>query len=284
MYNAKFIKDNGEVFVLGPDNNIVFDVAEGLSGINVDLGTTQSFSQIGENVDTQSVSGQRLTIKGVIYRDITNTKKRLLNVFAPFTSGKLVFDDKYYIYVYVKNSPTVAPQKNSGAFMFKLFATFPFFKELEEHTYIIGSVIPMFSFPVNYGTEHSFGWRSTTKYVNVINNGDLKAIFKVDLTTEATSENITLTNLETFKFLKLNGTLNAGEKISIYRDEKNQLKAILTNSSAEETDIISWIDDESSLYELNVGDNLMLATDENGGKNLTAQITFNSVVGGVYES
>lgn len=282
MYNIKFVKDNGDVFLLGKDNNIVFDV-DGLSGINIDLGKSQGFSQVGESVDTQSVGGKTLKIKGVIFKDLANTKKAMIKAFSPFISGKLVFEDKYYLYVYVKESPTVAPTKKGGAFMLAVFAPFPFFKEIAESTFYIGTITPSFSFPVNYETPHSFGRKSEARYINVVNDGDLKTAYRIDLTTEATSKNITLTNLNTFEFLKLNGTLNAGEKISVYRDENNQLKAELINGS-ETTDILSWIDEESTLYELNVGDNLILASDDDGGANLTAQLTFNSVIGGVYET
>lgn len=282
MYQVKFEKDNGEIFLLGTGNNIVFDI-DGLSGIGVDLGTSQGFSQIGESVDTQSVGGKSLTVKGVIYRNLADGKKRLIKAFAPFSSGKLIFDDKYYIYVYVKESPVVAPTKKGGAFMFRLFAPFPFFKEFAENTFYIGVISPAFMFPINYETPHYFGTKSNERYVNVVNNGDLKTSYRLDISTEATSTDIVITNIETFEFLKLNGTLNAGERISIYRDNNNQLKAELYNGSVI-TDIISWIDEESTLYELAVGDNLILASDDNGGDNLTAQITFNSVVGGVYET
>lgn len=282
MYSVKFEKDNGEVFLLGTNNNIVFDV-DGLSGIGIDLGTSQGFSQIGETVDTQSVGGKKLNVKGVIYKNLADGKKRLIKAFAPFAKGRLIFNNKYYVYVYVKESPVVAPTKKGGAFMFSLFAPFPFWKEIAESTFYIGAITPMFSFPVNYETPHIFGMKSPARYVNVVNNGDLQTSYRLDITTEATSSNITLTNLETFEFLKLNGTLNAGERISIYRDNNNQLKAVLYDGSVE-TDIISWIDEESTLYEMAVGDNLILANDDDGGANLTAQLTFNSVVGGVYET
>lgn len=282
MYNVKFIKDNGEVFLLGKNNNIVFDI-DGLSGINVELGISQGFSQVGESVDSQAVKGQYLTVKGVIFKDIANTKNKLKKAFAAFSSGKLIFEDKYYIYVYVKESPAISPVKKNGAFIFKMYAPFPFFKAVAESTFYIGGIQPMFSFPVNYETPHLFGVKSAARYVNIINNGDLKTAFKLELTTEGTSSNIVVTNLQNFQFLKINGILNVGEKISIYRDEKNQLKAELI-TLYETEDIISRIDEESTLFELNVGDNLLLATDDEGGENLTAQLTFNAVTGGVYET
>lgn len=282
MYNLKFIKDNGDIFLLGTDNNIVCDV-DGLSGIDVNFGKSQGFSQVGESIDTQSVGGKLLKVKGVIYKNLASTKNALIKAFPAFTSGRLVFQDKYYIYVFVKESPTVAPTKKGGAFMLALYAPFPFWKEIAESTFYIGTITRMFSFPVDYEIPHTFGTKSAARYINIVNNGDLKTAYRLDLTTEATSTNITLTNLETFEFIKFNGTLNAGERISIYRDNNNQLKAVHYDGSVE-TDIISWIDEESTLYEMNIGDNLILASDDDGGENLTAQLTFNTVLGGVYET
>ena len=281
MYNCKFISDNGTVFLLGTANNIVFDI-DGLSGISVNIGTSQGFSQVGETVETKSIGGKTLTVKGVIYQNIATTKKALKNAFSAFTSGRLIFENNTYIYVNVKETPTISPLKNNGVFTFRLFAPFPFFKELAESTFYIGAIKPMFSFPLNYETPHIFGEKSNARYINVVNNGDLKTPFRIDLTTSGTSENITLTNMQTFEFLKLNGTLNVKERITIYRDERNQLKAELY-SNGKTTDILSWIDEESNLFELNIGDNLILATDDDGGANLTAQITFNAVMGAVYE-
>lgn len=282
MYNCKFVSSNGNVFVFGIANNNVFDL-EGVSGIPVNLGTSQGFSQVGETVETKSVKGKNLTVKGVIFKNIATTKNALKNIFSAFSSGKLYFEDKYYIDVEIAETPTISPIKNNGAFMVRLFAPFPFFKKVEESTYNIGLIVPKFRFPVNYSTPHKFGDKSSQKYINIINNGDLQTSFRIDLTTSATSNNITITNLQTFEFLKLNGTLNVGEKISVYRTSKNQLKAELIAGDVT-TDIAGWIDDDSSLEELAVGDNLILATDDEGGDSLTVQITFNEVVSAVYET
>ena len=50
------------------------------------------------------------------------------------------------------------------------------------------------------------------------------------------------------------------------------------------SDVISWIDESSDLFELDVGDNLISATDDDGGASLTAKITYNPVVVAVYET
>ena len=92
-----------------------------------------------------------------------------------------------------------------------------------------------------------------------------------------------IANLSNFQTLKINGTIEQGDFIRVYRDNDNVLRASLT-SNGTTSDIISWIDESSELFELNVGDNLISATDDDGGRNLTAKITFNPAVVALYES
>ena len=89
--------------------------------------------------------------------------------------------------------------------------------------------------------------------------------------------------MATFKTLKINGTLNPGDSVNIYRDDDNILKAELI-SDGNASDIISWIDESSDLFELEVGDNLISANDDYGGSALTTKITFSPAVVALYES
>ena len=122
-----------------------------------------------------------------------------------------------------------------------------------------------------------------TRYKNIVNSGDVKVAFRLHLQTSGSSKNIIIANLTTFQTLKINGTLTAGEYINIYRDDDNVLRAELTSGGVTH-DIISWIDESSDLFELNVGDNWISANDDEGGENLTARIIFNTAVVALYES
>lgn len=281
MYSCKFVNSNGNVFLFGVENNLLFDVA-GLSGVSVDIGTAQGFSQIGETVQAETVSGQELKIFGTIFKNIPQTKAAMCNTISPFARGKFIFGDKYYYDVVVQNAPEFSPVKNNGAFSLRLFSAFPFPRALDDNSFIIGGITPMFSFPVNYVTPHQFGVKSAARYANILNSGNIKTPFKLVITTETQSSNITLTNLETFKFLKLNGVLNVGEILTIYRGDDNQLRAEKTVDGKTEN-VIDWIDESSDLFELSVGDNLILASDDEGGDELTVQIIFNSILSGVFE-
>lgn len=282
MYNAIFESSNGEKYVFGVNGGTVFDMDVG-GGVSVDIGTSQGFAQIGETVENQKISGRPINVNGVIYQSIDESKKRMRRVFAPFASGRLIFEGKYYIYVYVKNTPTFSPVKGNGKFSMQLYAPYPFFRSLDEKSVSIGAIVPSFSFPVNYSEDHIFGLKQSEKYKNVFNAGDVVVPFKVSMVASGTSENPVVTNLQTMNFLKLNGTLNIGDSVVIYRDDQGLLRAEL-ESDGELKDIISWIDEESSLFDLSVGDNLISVTDNQGGENLSTRFYYNPAVVSVYES
>ncbi len=282
MYKVVFENDNGKNYLFGVDNNTVADFDLG-NGVSVNLGKSQGFTQIGDTINTMSVEGRTISVKGAVYSDIPKQKIALRNAVAPFNSGRLVFDDKYYIYVTVQDAPTFSPVKNNGKFTMRFYAPYPFFRELNEKTVHIGSIKPMFRFPINYSTPHKFGETSTNKYANVLNDGNVSVPFTAYITARGASTNVTLSNLTTFEKLTINKRLEAGETVKIYRDEKNVLRAELTNASCT-SDAIQYIDEKSTLFSLNVGDNMIAATDDEGGTSLSVTFSFSPAVVAVYES
>ena len=203
-------------------------------------------------------------------------------VFAPFVWGKLTFNGTHYIRACVKDTPTFSSIRDDGRFTMRLYAPFPFFYSLDDAHFNIGEIVPAFSFPINYATPHKFGERGTEKYTNVYNNGDIAVPFAVYMETFGTSVNPSIVNLDTQEYLKLNGTLNVGDVANIYRDSNNILRAELT-ADGEVTDILSWIDDGSTLFQLNPGDNIIAFDDDGGGSSLAVKFTFSPAVVAVYE-
>ena len=49
VYNAKFISNDGGIFVFGADGSNVCDI-EGVSGMTMTLTKSQTYSRVGENV------------------------------------------------------------------------------------------------------------------------------------------------------------------------------------------------------------------------------------------
>lgn len=282
MYNVAFVADNGEKYSFGKSGSTMFDMDLG-SGMSVSLGTSQGFSQIGETVRTQRVSGRTINVNGVVYGDVVERKKTMRKIFSPFASGKLIFENTHYTRVYVKAAPSFSSVKNDGRFTMQFYAPYPFFREIDTKGVDIGVTTPMFSFPINYSVEHQFGSRSLEKYININNPGDVSVSFDLLLKSTGTSENIEIQNLSTNEVLKINGVLTAGETITIYRDSSNVLRAEL-QSGGVITDILSRIDESSTFFELIAGDNLILATDDENGLELEARFNYNPAVVALYES
>jgi phage-related protein len=282
VYNVVFENDNGSKYYFGANGSTVFDMDFG-NGVSVDVGTSQGFSQVGETIQNMAVSGRPINVKGVVYGNVQERKNSMRKVISPFSCGSLVFENKYYIRVCVKSAPTFSPVKNDGRFTLQFFAPYPFFKSVKELTWEIGSIKALFSFPVNYAVPHKFGEKGTERYKKIYNDSDVKVPFSLHISSSGTSTNLVVANLNTFKKLKLNGTINAGDFVEIYRNNDNVLRAEL-NSNGEKTDVISWIDESSDLFELEVGDNLISALDDEGGASLSIRISYNPVVVAVYES
>lgn len=277
-----FESNSGQKYVFGASGGNVFDADIG-DGVSVNLGTSQGFSQIGETVETKKVSGRNIVVRGVIFSGISNAKKTMRNVISPFSSGRLVINGSHYINVHVKDAPTFSPVKNDGRFTMKFFAPFPFFYSVDEKNTIIGGLTKKIKFPINYATAHTFGVKSAQKYAKIFNDGDVPAPFSLNIIATGSCKNIAITNLKTFSFLKLSGDLVAGDSVSVYRDSVGILRAEKTSNGIV-SDIIDWIDEKSTLFDLSVGDNLISANDEYDGTGFTARISFRPAFGAVYEN
>jgi hypothetical protein len=276
------VSNTGETYDFGISGSTVFDMDIG-GGISVDISTSQGFSQMGESVEGQTTVGRIINVKGVIYKDISRLKKKLRNVFSPFTSGRLTFENGYYIDVYVKDTPTFLPKKDDGRFTMLLYAPFPFFSKSDNEMVELGETVPLFSFPVNYAEEHIFGHRNTETDATIVNDGNVDVGFNVVFSTIGVVSNISVTNLDTEEFLKVKGDLYAGWKIILDRNAEGVLTATMTDG-IEKINIIDQVDENSTLFKIRKGVNRFRIRDDfSNGKMLNADFIYSEAVTSIYE-
>lgn len=282
VYNAKFISNDGGIFVFGADGSNVFDI-DGLSGMTMTLTKSQTYSRVGENVSSKATGGRTLTINGRIYNNISSVKSSMLRTFGAFTAGKLIFDDKFYITAIVKDTPTVSPKRNDGAFMLRLFAPDPYFRDMKTQYVEFSSTTANFTFPFTL-SEKTFvlGSVSPTMTANAYNDGDAPTAYTLAITALQTITNPRLSCGN--KYIAFAMTLAENDELIVWRDDDGSFRADLHQSGGDKVlDAVQYLDDGSTLFELGVGDNNLVVSNREGVA-MGVVVSFNSPFSGVYEA
>ena len=282
VYNAKFISNDGGIFVFGADGSNVFDI-DGLSGMTMTLTKSQTYSRVGENVSSKATGGRTLTINGRIYNNISSVKSSMLRTFGAFTAGKLIFDDKFYIAAIVKDTPTVSPKRNDGAFMLRLFAPDPYFRDMKTQYVEFSSTTANFTFPFTL-SEKTFvlGSVSPTMTANAYNDGDAPTAYTLAITALQTITNPRLSCGN--KYIAFAMTLAENDELIVWRDDDGSFHAALHQSGGDKVlDAVQYLDDGSTLFELGVGDNNLVVSNKEGVA-MGVVVSFNSPFSGVYEA
>ena len=292
MYKLKYIPDLGTAITLGSETQIAADLLD-INGVSININSSSGSGRIGESVISSFISGKTFSISGVIYgKDLSSGKDMIRKSFRPFGSGKLYFNENYYIKVYVKSTPTFSPSRGDGRFSIQLYAPFPFFKKSVSNYYTLNIVNASFSYPVNFSTPHKFGETNLSSIIKIKNDGDSECNYKLtvypnDQDYAAEFSNFKLENITTGQYLEINGDLKHGERLVISRDDDGYLSAVAESSSGTR-DVINWISDSSNFFYINAGQSTIRFTAERTGGNSLfppeVELEFREVRGSVYES
>ena len=275
MYSARIETDSGQIFNFGYDYGTVFDI-DPLTGVDVDISTSQGFQQVGETVESQSVGGITRSIKGTIIKDARQTAAKMLKILLPFTAGRLYFkngNEEYFCYITIKKTPVILTDETSKITRFSLqvYCHNPFWLGTTEKAYIIGGYTPAFQFPVIYDT-HTFGELQSDAFVDCYNNGVAQTEFNIKFAALYTVTNYGVIDVVTLEELYFNDTLELGEIVNVYR-KNGRLYAEKTVGGVT-TDIFSKLADDSNLLYLKTGSNVLKATATDGLSGLQVSVSF----------
>lgn len=252
MYNAKFVKSNGDVFNFGLEYSTIFDIFP-LSEIDVQIGTNQGFQQIGETIQTRGMKGVSRTIKGTIIGEANSLKKRMLTVFSPFASGKLYFNDKYYCHAVVKKTPAISAGDRDAEFSMMLYCPSPYWYAAQQSSYSIGRIIPAFHFPTTF-TTHKFGTKNPSAFINVYNPGEDTSDFELEFVATGDVTACGVIDINTQEFIEITTELTVGDVVRMYRDSGRLRVEMLSGGVA--TDIFGLLKYDSNLFTIRSGDNV----------------------------
>ena len=277
MYNAKIVTDNGFVLNLGFDYGTVFDITP-LSGVDIEVSTTQSFQQIGESVEGVSALGLTREIYGVIINNEKALQEKIFKAFSAFAGGKLYIGNRYCEFVTSK-TPHISRDKSGRlTFLAAIFCPFPFWLDEKPSEYAFGGITPAFHFPVIYDS-HRYSIRKAVEATNCRNEGNVRQAMRIEFSTFAISRGFGLRDDTTGEFLKINAEIQGEQKVVVYQ-ENGEIKIDYIDNG-NKTNIIGNLVDKSTLFELKAGDNILTPFADEGIENLNVYVSFNPAYTGV---
>lgn len=276
LYTFVYENARGDKITFSRANGIWITDFPLLSGLPVNINTSQSLNQLGGTVESQLIDPKIVTIKGFIQGNGQEGKKRLLQALRPLEKGRITLNNQYYIDVYIAETPTVELEIQFPHFEFGVTAPYPFWQASSKTASTLSGIKGMFKFPWNIADTYQFGQLISSYFTNVYNAGQVDSFFDIEISAAGDAENVSFEDIETGKFLKLNKSISTGEKITV-SIQPDKITAI----SSTDGDIQGLIDIDSTLFSLRPGDNVIKYDAESGRESLKVVIRFSDKYAGV---
>lgn len=276
LYKMKYTNGRGQSITFSRAQGLWISEFSLLSGIPVNLSTSQSINQIGASVESQVVEPKTSTVKGFIQGNGKALKQQIINTVIPLDTGKIVVNDEYSIDVYVEESPIVDLETRFPRFEFSVTAAYPFWERTTKTSVAMSGLFGMFRFPWNITEEYKFGEMVESYFTSINNKGHVPTFYSIEIVANGTTVNPVISDALTGSFIKLNKTLTAGERINI-----NAMPDSLKVVSSIDGDIEGLIDIESDLFSLPVGSTTLKYDAEEGRANLAVTLKYSDKLAGV---
>lgn len=279
MYNLKYVSQNGKSLNFSFKDSLVITSISGLTENVIELAETQGVAQIGTSIQGKSVQGKDIVINGEIVGIARFKRQELLDTITPLESGFLIYNNKLELGVEPVVTPYVENYADNAKFQFTLRASYPYWRSIKQIITDVAGLEPKFKFPVNYGDtgnegrpkQHIFGQRISNFFVNVENRGNVPAPFKVMFIAKTALSNPSITKVSTLEFIKIRKNMISGERIEV--DMMGDLPKLTSYKIGSEEDVFRYFDIDSTLFELDVGDNLIRYDADSNRNGLDVKIT-----------
>lgn len=272
----KYVNENGESITLTYDAGFLINKPVGIDTLQVSLSQSTGIDQVGATIQSANVQPRPVTISGILVGDFQkNNKEKLLSVVRPDLTAKLYADD-YYLNVRPTSTPTVDASKKFARFQFSVLAAYPYWQKDDSAKAVLSGLQYMFKFPWNISRTYQFAKLIETQFINVQNRGQLPVPMTVTFFARGDCKNPKITNINTGKFMAINKSLVAGERIVV---EITHERTFVTSSV--DGDIRGALSLKSTLNRLDVGDNVLKPEAKEGGNQLEVSVDFATEIVGI---
>ena len=160
-----------------------------------------------------------------------------------------------------------------------LYCPKPYWYDLTAVSAVLGGYQPAFRFPVCYDS-HRYSIRQDGEAAVLRNTGSLPVPFTATLRCSMQVQHPKVVDLHTGAFIGFDLTLVPGDVLEIYRSTSDRLACTLTHEGVT-TNCAYALDEDSTLTELQPGDNVLSMQAESGASYLQAAVSFYPMEAGI---
>ena len=272
----KYVNENGESITFTYNSGFLINKPVGIDTLQVSLSQATGIDQVGATIQSANVQPRPVTVSGILVGEfVSNNKEKLLSVVRPDLTAKLYADD-YYLNVRPTSTPTIDPTSKFAKFQFSILAAYPYWQKDNSVRTVLSGLQYMFKFPWNISREYQFAKLMETQFINVPNRGQIPVPMTVTFFARGDCKNPKITNVNTGKFMAINKSLVAGERVVV---EITHDRTYVTSSA--DGDIRGALSLKSTLNRLDVGDNVLKPEAEEGGNQLEVSVDFATEIVGI---
>ncbi len=264
--------------VFSKDTNFWLSDITGL-GLEVDFKTTQNNFSPGEALYAQNVSGRYLSFTGEIIGDLRLNREKMLNLIAPMQNAVIVFEENgesWQIDVVPEKTPEIEPGAGIQSFQFTVFAPYPYFRTLEQKSYVLSGYTPMWKTPFTMSGPFYISMQNPNAYTVIKNIGNVNLSFVWEVYAINAIANPSLKNVNTGEEISIIKSMEKGDRFRIstfYKDKESGTSLVFITSDGAQENAFRYISPQSDLnMQIMPGDNIFLANAEENKHNLQSII------------
>lgn len=271
----------GESVVFSNRPPFILQNIEGLGDVDVNVQMQKAPYQDGEIYIDSLLAARPIRLEvSIVGQNVDELRRYLSKVTNPKISGVLRYEDDSVIReieCIAEHVPQYSTRnKNQQVAVIDLLAPDPYWRSPEVMTEPLAAFLPRFRFPFRFPVV--FGERGSQ--ATLYNDGDVPCPIEIEFNGPAQLPIVR--NVTTGEFIRVEKSLNVGEKLIINTSHGRERKVIIDKGNGEIENAFHYIDIwESTLFQLAVGENVIEYDAVASGGQAVVRISYRKLYVGV---
>lgn len=280
MQKIIYTNSRGDSVTIGHNPPFQLASIEGLGDLDADIQTSKAAYQDGSTYLDALLNERTISIgfriKEDSIEDLFELRRRVASIFNPkFGLGELRYEYPGGVKVINAVADHVPTFPSGGSnhgptfqrSMITLICPDPYWRDIESISKPMSAIEPRFSFPLKFPVE--FGSEGSRQVYD--NIGDVPAPVLIEFRGPATNPKVI--NETTGEFIQLNRILGPDDRLFIDTSIGNKTVEIV-DGAGNRTNVFNWLDVNSTLFDLELGENTISYVADDGRENAIVQITY----------